>query len=438
MATPSPDQELTARIDSDARRPMRGRGNEAQFAPGTIIAGRYRISGILGAGGMGEVYRADDLKLGQAVALKFLPARLARDPLLLERLHDEVRLGRQIAHPNVCRIYDIIDWEDAHFVSMEYVDGEDLSRLLHRIGRLAHDKAVDIARGIAAGLHAAHGKGILHRDLKPANIMIDSHGDARIMDFGLALADEDDSQDGVIAGTPAYMAPEQIAGQPATIQSDLYALGLVMYELFTGKRAHSGKTLRDRVRDQSSEITTPSNVIRDIDPAVERIILRCLDSDPTRRPRSAREVIDSLPGGDPLAAAMAAGETPSPRIIAAAGTEGTLKPAVAIGLLAIIVALVAAMFALARRNSIQTIHMDKPPEVQLERATTMLRQLGIPQQKFATHGFANKKKYAAWVYFRDRSWNRTRRFARGLPLISFWAREQPEVFSVFPPRPPKA
>src|SRR5687767_15007005 len=185
----TPDPEATALQPSDdVPFTPRQRSPDVQFAPGTIIAGRYRISSILGSGGMGEVYRADDTKLDQAVALKFLPARLARDPILLSRLHDEVRLGRQIAHPNVCRIYDIDDADGAHFVAMEYVDGEDLARLLRRIGRLAHDKAVDIARGIAAGLNAAHAKGILHRDLKPANVMVDSHGDSRIMDFGLALA----------------------------------------------------------------------------------------------------------------------------------------------------------------------------------------------------------------------------------------------------------
>jgi len=133
MTTPNPDAEATARIDSDVRYTPYPRGAQAQFAPGTIVAGRYRIAGILGSGGMGEVYRADDTKLDQPVALKFLPRRLARDPILLARLHDEVRLGRQISHPNVCRIYDIVDWEGAHFVAMEFVDGEDLSRLLKRI-----------------------------------------------------------------------------------------------------------------------------------------------------------------------------------------------------------------------------------------------------------------------------------------------------------------
>jgi Protein kinase domain len=345
---------------------------EEQFAPGTIVAGRYRIASILGAGGMGEVYRADDTKLGQTVALKFLPARLERDPVLLARLHDEVRLGRQIAHPNVCHLYDIVEADGAHFVAMEYVDGEDLSRLLRRIGRLTSDKAVDFARGIAAGLAAAHAKGILHRDLKPANIMIDSRGE-RIMDFGLALAAGED--DGTISGTPAYMAPEQLEGRPATVRSDLYALGLVMYELFTGKRAHAARTLPERVRDAASEITTPSSLIRDMEPAVERIILRCLAADPEQRPASAREVILALPGGDPLAAALAAGETPSPRVVAAAGAEGTLTPRQAWTLLAVTAVVIVAYTAF-RVSSTPTLPM--PSEVLWSRTTTILETLGIP------------------------------------------------------------
>ncbi|HEX2122833.1 MAG TPA: serine/threonine-protein kinase [Thermoanaerobaculia bacterium] len=427
MTTPAPDPEATARIDSDVRPTPRARAGEPQFAPGTIVAGRYRIAGILGSGGMGEVYRADDTKLGQPVALKFLPARLARDPILLERLHDEVRLGRQIAHPNVCRIYDIVESDGAHFVAMEFVDGEDLARLLRRIGRLAHDKAVDITRGIAAGLAAAHGKGILHRDLKPANIMIDSHGEARIMDFGLALGDADDSQDGVIAGTPAYMAPEQLQGDPATVQSDLYALGLVMYELFTGKRAHGARTLPERVRDSTSEITTPSDVIRDLDPAVERIILRCLSNDPAQRPRSAREVVHALPGGDPLAAALAAGETPSPRVVAAAGSEGSLKPAVAWSLVLLIVLEMTAVFAFTYfADAMRITGMTKPPEVQGDRARALLRELGIPPQPFDASGFELKMNRVVWMGKNDRRPGRWERLTRGLPVATFWYREEPE------------
>ncbi|HKR65249.1 MAG TPA: serine/threonine-protein kinase [Thermoanaerobaculia bacterium] len=419
--TPTPESEATVRVDSDARplRPTSG----AQFAPGTIIAGRYRISGILGSGGMGEVYRADDTKLDQPVALKFLPARLARDPVLLARLHDEVRLGRQVAHPNVCRIYDIIDWDGAHFVAMEYVDGEDLSRLLRRIGRIAHDKAVDITRGIAAGLAAAHAKGILHRDLKPANIMIDSRGDARVMDFGLALASGED--DGTISGTPAYMAPELFDESPATVQSDLYALGLVMYELFTGKRVHNARTMPERMRELTSDVTTPSSVIRDIDPAVERVILRCLHHDPAQRPQSAREVILALPGGDPLAAAMAAGETPSPRVVAAAGTEGTLRPAVAWTLLSIVLVLLATLLLLAIGGGyLQKTVSHAPLEVQAARAAELLRNLGVPPQQFNVYGLQDNERYKAWLYTHvktTRAWDRLR---RGLPSVTFWLREE--------------
>ncbi len=425
MTTPSPDAELTARIESSDERPRRRPGQVSQFAPGTIIAGRYRIAGILGSGGMGEVYRADDTKLDQPVALKFLPARLARDPILLGRLHDEVRLGRQVAHPNVCRIYDIVDWDSAHFVAMEYVDGEDLAKLLRRIGRLAHDKAVDIARGIAAGLLAAHAKGILHRDLKPANIMIDSRGDARIMDFGLALSDEED--DGTIAGTPAYMAPEQLQGAQATVQSDLYSLGLVMYELFTGKAAHAARTLPERLRDASSEITTPSSIIRDLDPAVERIILRCLSADPARRPRSARQIIEALPGGDPLAAAMAAGETPSPRVVAAAGTEGSLRPRTAWVLLGTVVVLLALMMVRVHQSRVaQRLGLTRPPEVLAARADDLLRRFGVPEQTFRSSGFEEKRAYVAWIYVNDRSPKKWERFDRGLPVITFWLREEPK------------
>jgi hypothetical protein len=433
MTTPAGDAAPTARMpSSDERVVRRSSAQAAQFAPGTVIADRYRIAGMLGAGGMGEVYRADDTKLDQPVALKFLPARLARDPMLLARLHDEVRLGRQVSHPNVCRLYDIVDWEGAHFVAMEYVDGEDLAKLLRRIGRLAHDKAVDIARGIAAGLMAAHAKGILHRDLKPANIMIDSRGDARIMDFGLALSDDED--DGTISGTPAYMAPEQLEGEPATVQSDLYALGLVMYELFTGKAAHAARTLRERVRDAAREITTPSSIVRDLDPAVERIILRCLSGDPAQRPRSARQVIESLPGGDPLAAAMAAGETPSPRIVAAAGTEGSLRPAVAWAMLGAIAAMLALiLFQVRNWGALQSWGLGTPPEVQRVRATELLRRFGLPEQQFRTGGFEEKPLYHAWVYVNDRSPQKWERFRRGLPRVTYWLREEPEPLIDFRP-----
>ena len=308
---------------------------ESRFTAGTVLANRYRIIGPLGKGGMGEVYRADDLTLGQPVALKFLTEQLAGDPVRLAGFLTEVRIARQISHANVCRVYDIEEAEDGQrFISMEYVDGEDLASLLRRIGRYSKDKAGEIARQICAGLAAAHDRGVLHRDLKPANIMIDGRGKVRITDFGLAsLAGQVEGAQ-IRSGTPAYMAPEQLAGREVTAKSDLYALGLVLYELFTGWPVHDAATREELLRSHSSgSVASPSSHVDDMDPAAERIILKCLEKDPRDRPSSALAVAAALPGGDPLAAALAAGETPSPEMVAGAGAEGALKPAVAWGLL---------------------------------------------------------------------------------------------------------
>ncbi len=215
--------------------------SEGRFLPGRLIASRYRIIALLGKGGMGEVYRADDLTLGQPVALKFLPDEAARDQGLLERFKNEVRIARRVSHPNVCRVYDVGDMEGHTFFTMEYVDGEDLASLLRRIGRLPEDKALDIARQLCAGLAAAHAKGVLHRDLKPANIMLDGRGQVVVTDFGLAGVAEQIQGNEIRSGTPAYMAPEQLAGKEVSTRSDIYSLGLVLYEVFTGKRAFSEK-----------------------------------------------------------------------------------------------------------------------------------------------------------------------------------------------------
>src|SRR5437870_7617184 len=196
--------------------------SEGRFLPGRLLAGRYRIIALLGRGGMGEVYRADDLTLGQPVALKFLPEEATRDESLLERFRNEVRIARRVSHPNVCRVYDVGEVDGQTFFTMEYVDGEDLASLLRRIGRLPPDKALDIARQLCAGLAAAHTKDVLHRDLKPENVMLDGRGKIRITDFGLAMLAETLRGDDVRSGTPAYMSPEQLAGREATVRSDYY------------------------------------------------------------------------------------------------------------------------------------------------------------------------------------------------------------------------
>lgn len=299
--------------------------HHGRFLPGAKVADRYRIVSLVGKGGMGEVYRADDLKLGHTVALKFLPRDLADDPKRLEYFHNEVRLTRQISHPNVCRVYDIGESDGQLFLSMEYIDGEDLRLLLRRIGRLPPDKGVQIAQQLCAGLAAAHEKGVLHRDLKPANIMLDGRGQVRITDFGLAKL-ADDGTEGEIAGTPAYMAPEQLFGGQVTIQSDLYSLGLILYELFTGRPARKTNSLPELMQaNAESTLSQTLELPIDIDPVVQRAILRCLEQAPQERPLSAIAVAASLPGGDPLAAALAAGETPSPEMVAAAGKSGLLS-----------------------------------------------------------------------------------------------------------------
>jgi serine/threonine protein kinase len=232
-----------------------------RFVPGQIVAERYRIVALAGRGGMGEVYRAEDLKLSQIVAIKFLPETLSKDAAALSRFHSEVRIARQVSHPNVCRMFDIGDADGVTFLTMEYVDGEDLASLVRRIGRLPADKATEIARQACAGLAAAHERGVIHRDLKPANLMLDSAGKIRITDFGLAAIAASIQGAEVRAGTPAYMAPEQLAGKEVTAKSDLYSLGLVLYEILTGKRAFEAATLPElmRMREESAP-TSPTRL----------------------------------------------------------------------------------------------------------------------------------------------------------------------------------
>jgi serine/threonine-protein kinase len=335
---------------------------EGRFPPGTLLNGRYRIIALLGKGGMGEVYRATDLTLGQSVALKFLPALGGGDPRLLERFHNEVRIARQVSHPNVCRVYDIGEAEGLVFLSMEYVDGEDLSTLLKRIGRLPSEKATEIARKICAGLAAAHDRGVIHRDLKPHNVMLDKRGEVLICDFGLAALPEQINPAEFRQGTPAYMAPEQIKGTAVTAQSDIYALGLVLYELYTGKRPYSGKNIQEiLVQQEAMAMTSMTSHAQDIDLVVENIIKRCLDPEPSRRPSTALLVSMALPGGDPLAAALAVGQTPSPELVASSQSQG-LRLRYSLPLLAFILVGILA-FPLVKGNvdALQYTPADMPP-----------------------------------------------------------------------------
>jgi hypothetical protein len=401
---------------------------ETRFVPGAVLDGRYRIVGLLGKGGMGEVYRADDLKLGQPVALKFLPRGFDAVPQRLELFLNEVRTARQVSHTNVCRIYDAGEVNGQHFLSMEYVDGEDLASLLRRIGHIPKDKAIQIARQLCAGLAAAHEAGVLHRDLKPANVMIDGRGRARITDFGLAAVAEEIRGPEIQAGTPAYMAPEQSAGHAVSVRSDIYSLGLVLYELFTGKKAFPTPL---------SEPTpsAPSSFMEGFDPMVERVILRCLDPDPARRPSSALAVAAALPGGDPLAAALAAGETPSPEMVAEAGDRGAVSPALAWSALGVFLAALAGFLALAPYTSLLgMVRLDKPPEFLQERAREILVQAGVDRKPAdslftfdANHDYL--KELARRMESVTRRWDVLRTSPPSAVL--FWYRQSPSELVPF-------
>ncbi|HLI86332.1 MAG TPA: serine/threonine-protein kinase [Bryobacteraceae bacterium] len=280
--------------------------------------------------------------------MKFLPEKAARDQRLLERFHGEVRIARQVSHPNVCRVYDIGEYAGMPFLSMEYVDGEDLASLLTRIGRLPDNKALETARKICAGLAAAHDRGIIHRDLKPANIMIDKRGDVAIMDFGLAAIAGELSGSEARNGTPAYMAPEQLKGAEVTARSDIYALGLVLYELFTGRRPYDGTTLKKLLEQQeAAQLTSMTSIAADIDPSVETAIRRC------------------------------AGETPSPKLIAAAGeTEGLpLKYSVPC-LVAIIIGLFTLPLLRQASDALQRAPVTYPPQVLVQKAREIAVSFG--------------------------------------------------------------
>lgn len=404
--------------------------DHGRFTPGTVLAERYRIVALLGSGGMGEVYRADDLKLHQVVALKFLSTELATDEKRLRDLHEEVRVARTVSHPNVCRVYDIAevgtpDGVLHHFISMEYVDGENLEATLRRIGRLPEDKAIEIARQLCNGLAAIHDQGLLHRDLKPTNILIDSRGVAKIADFGLAALGLDDHGT-LTAGTPGYMAPEVLKSEGVSVRSEVYALGLVLYEMFTGVAAYRGQHPAELLRLQrETDPALPSTILELINPAVERVIEQCLERDPARRPSSARIVGALLPGGDPLAVALERGEMPSPEMVAAAGAvSARSRRWVGVLLSGLVIILVAITALSDSAFLIPRAALRKPPDVLLFHAREIIREAG----------WEGDGGYQAWGFSYDpaalrkltaaakpgEAWDAMRRGRHG--VIQFWLR----------------
>ena len=403
--------------------------DHGMFEPGHVILGRYRIVERIGRGGMGTVYRADDRVLNQPVALKFLPEALADQPSRKARFLNEARVALQITHPNVCRVHDVGEVNGRQFISMEFVDGDDISSLLKRVGRPPVERALSLAHQVCAGLQAAHDKGVLHRDLKPANVMVDSEGNAKILDFGLAGMAAGISGNEVKAGTPTYMAPEQLRGDEVTVRSDVYGLGILFYELFTGKKVWDAATIAELMHmHKTREAPDPRDAVPTLDARIAMAIVRCLARDPADRPTTARGVSALLPGGDPLAAALAAGETPSPEVVAQAGGRGVLRPMSGVLLMLALLAMLGAILWFAPRVAMQEkAYLEKSPAVLASDA----------EEVFARLGYSVAGQHVAWsldyyeelvreIEMIDTSADRWERLARPRPAaIDFWYRASP-------------
>lgn len=271
------------------------------IAPGSLLGERFQILSVLGAGGMGVVYKARDRELDEIVALKMMKREVADDPGLLDRLKSELKLARKITHPNVLRTFDFGDVDGLPYISMEYVRGVTLRYLLDREGRLPYSAALRVAKQLAAGLAAAHAQGVIHRDIKPENLIIDHAGNGKLMDFGIARPVQrltpGQTQAGWIVGTPQYLSPEQLQGQEADTRADIYACGVVLFEMFTGRLPFDGENPMQIILKHLNEAPPkPSAWWPEIDPALEALILRCLEKDREKRPRGAQELLSALEG----------------------------------------------------------------------------------------------------------------------------------------------
>jgi len=269
----------------------------ASLAPGALLGTRYEIVQILGQGGMGAVYKAKDLELDRVVALKVIRPDLASHPDILQRFKQELILARQITHRNVIRIFDLSEAGGIKFITMEFIEGQDLKSLVTEKGRVSFEEAAKFIEQVCLALEAAHAEGVVHRDLKPQNIMVDKQGRASVMDFGIARSVEAGgmTMTGMVVGTPEYMSPEQVMGERVDVRSDLFTLGVIFYELLVGAMPYQSDSLQGAMFKRTREIPKPP---KEVDPNVPQILsditAKCLQIDPSKRYQSAREILSDL------------------------------------------------------------------------------------------------------------------------------------------------
>ena len=279
----TPDESFTRTLETSAD----------ELPRGALFAGRYEIIENLGIGGMGKVYRVFDKKLEGEIALKLIKSEIASDSKMLERFRNEIKLARDIAHRNVCRMYELMDYEERHFISMEYVAGQDLKGLIRQTGKLAIETAISITKQICEGLSEAHRLGVVHRDLKPSNIMIDKFGNAKIMDFGIArsLKTKGITRAGAMIGTPEYISPEQVEGKEVDQLADIYSLGVILYEMVTGRVPFEGETALSVAHKHRYEAPQePNRFNTQISDDLNNVIMKCLAKDKEQRFQAAEEL----------------------------------------------------------------------------------------------------------------------------------------------------
>jgi serine/threonine protein kinase len=281
-----------------------------------VLSERYDVLGEAGHGSMGSVYKARDRETGEIVALKLLKPEISSDQVMMDRFKNELLFARKITHKNVCRVHEFNRIGGIAYTSMEFVEGESLRSVLDRFGGLPVRKAVDLAQQICSGLEEAHAQGIVHRDLKPENVMIDAQGNIKIMDFGIARSMEAGTRlTGSMVGTPAYMAPEQVSGKQVDYRTDIYSLGLILYEVFTGTPAFQAENAVAVALKQMRESPAPPHEIEPTIPAsIERVIVKCLEKEPAKRFQSVAELASALKGSPSTPSRTAPAAAPMSRV----------------------------------------------------------------------------------------------------------------------------